>query len=244
MRIDSSGTVQTNVTKPLGSATANLRLKTTFTGTDYFLGAYANIVFGDETITNSYLGDIQVVQGDPSVSTSTSMRFLTNTGGGNFATQERMRIDSSGNVGIGTSSPANEAKLTLMGNQTFGLPGNGPNTSARFISIEGNTDGSGEGSGRVFFTEHNSTTAAMDNYGMSLGYRGGSTSIVGASGNTWTGLTQIGNGEWGMFGHDNNATGVKIMQGSRSATYTAFYSSGSETMRVTGGNLGIGNNYS
>ena len=145
-----------------------------------------------------------------------------------------------GNVGIGTTSPAAAAKLTVMGNQTFGLPGNGSNTSGRFISIEGNTMADGEGSSRVFFTEHNSSTAAMDNYGMSLGYRGGSTSIVGASGNTWTGLTQIGNGEWGMFGHDNSATGVKIMQGSRSATYTAFYSSGSETMRVTGGNVGIG----
>jgi len=148
--------------------------------------------------------------------------------------------DNGTNVGIGTTSPASSAKLTVMGNQTFGLPGNGLNTNGRFISIEGNADTSGEGSGRIFFTEHNSTTAGMDSYGMSLGYRGGSTSIVGASGNTWTGLTQIGNGEWGMFGHDNNATGVKIMQGSRSATYTAFYSSGSETMRVTGGNVGIG----
>ena len=145
-----------------------------------------------------------------------------------------------GNVGIGTTAPAAAAKLTVMGNQTFGLPGNGSNTSGRFISIEGNTDSSGEGSSRVFFTEHNSSTAGMDSYGMSLGYRGGSTTVVGASGNTWTGLTQIGNGEWGMFGHDNNATGVKIMQGSRSATYIAFYSSGSETMRVTGGNVGIG----
>ena len=166
--------------------------------------------------------------------------FISLSDGVDGSNQERFRITESGNVGIGTTSPAAAAKLTVMGNQTFGLPGNGTNTSGRFISIEGNTDGSGEGSSRVFFTEHNSSTAGMDSYGMSLGYRGGSATIVGASGNTWTGLTQIGNGEWGMFGHDNNATGVKIMQGSRSATYTAFYSSGSETMRVTGGNVGIG----
>ena len=157
----------------------------------------------------------------------------------NINSQYSLAIDN-GNAGIGTDSPAAAAKLTVMGNQTFGLPGNGTNTSGRFISIEGNAQSNGEGSSRVFFTEHNSSTAGMDNYGMSLGYRGGDTSIVGASGNTWTGLTQIGNGEWGMFGHDNNAVGVKIMQGSRSATYTAFYSSGSETMRVTGGNVGIG----
>tara|TARA_B110000483_G_scaffold228204_1_gene290791 strand:+ start:9 stop:989 length:981 start_codon:yes stop_codon:yes gene_type:complete len=106
-----------------------------------------------------------------------------------------------------------------MGNQTFGLPGNGSNSKGRFISIEGNTDGAGEGSGRIFFSEHNSTTGAMDNFGMSLGYRGGSSSIVGASGNTWTGLAAVGNGQWGMWGHNNNATGTLVMSGDRAATY-------------------------
>ena len=98
MLITSSGIIQTNVTKPLGSDTPNLRLKVTPTGTNYSSGAYVNIVFGDETVTNSYLGDIQVVQGDPSISTATTMRFLTNSGGGNAATQERMRILPSGGI--------------------------------------------------------------------------------------------------------------------------------------------------
>ena len=129
---------------------------------------------------------------------------------------------TSGNVGIGTTSPAAAAKVTLIGNQTFGLPGNGANDESRWLSIEGNTDGSGEGSGRIFFTEHNSTTAAMDNYGMSIGYRGGSTSVVGASGNTWTGLASIGNGDWGMWGHNNDAIGAMIMSGDRAATYVSF----------------------
>jgi len=62
----------------------------------------------------------------------------------------------------------------------------------------------------------------MDKYGMSLGYRGGATSIVGASGNTWTGLTQIGNGQWGMWGHNNSATGSLIMSGDRAATYVSI----------------------
>ena len=106
-----------------------------------------------------------------------------------------MRITHEGNVGIGTTSPVANAKITNMGNMTFGIPGNGSNTSGRFISIEGNTDASGEGSSRIFFTEHNSSTAGMSQYGMSIGYRGGGTSIVGADGNTWTGLSAIGNGE-------------------------------------------------
>ena len=133
-----------------------------------------------------------------------------------------MTLLTGGNLGIGTPSPTTSAKVTLIGNQTFGLPGNGTNNQSRWLSIEGNADGSGEGSGRIFFSEHNSTTAAMDNYGMSIGYRGGSTSVVGASGNTWTGLASIGNGEWGMWGHDNDAVGAMIMSGDRAATYVSF----------------------
>ena len=98
--IDREGTIQTNVTKPFGSNTANLRLKLTPTGTNYSSGAFLNIVFGDETLANSYLGDIQVVQGDPSASTASSMRFLTNSGGGNSFTLERMRLQSNGDLHV------------------------------------------------------------------------------------------------------------------------------------------------
>ena len=115
----------------------------------------------------------------------------------------------------------------LYGYLSFGLPGSGANANGRWLSIEGNAGAAdGEGSGRLFFSEHNSTTASMDNYGMSLAYRGGSTSIVGASGNTWTGLTQIGNGEWGMFGHNNSASGAVIMSGFRDGDYVKVHGAG------------------
>ena len=104
----------------------------------------------------------------------------------------------------------------------FGTAGNGTNTSGAFLTIEGNTDASGEGTGRLFFREHNSSTAGADNYGMSLGYRGGSTSVTSALGNTWTGPASIGNGEWGMWGHDNNATGSLVMHGPRDGSYVDF----------------------
>ena len=105
---------------------------------------------------------------------------------------------------------------------SFGTAGNGSNTSGAFLTVEGNTDSSGEGSGRLFFREHNSSTAAADNYGMSMGYRGGSTAVNSAMGNSWTGLSQIGNGEWGMWGHDNDAAGALIMHGDRAGTYVDF----------------------
>lgn len=104
----------------------------------------------------------------------------------------------------------------------FGIAGNGSNTSGAFLSVEGNTDSSGEGSGRLFFREHNSTTASADNYGVSIGYRGGGTSVTTAVGNTWTGLSQINNGEWGMWGHDNSLDGVLIAHGPRTGAYADF----------------------
>jgi hypothetical protein len=128
-------------------------------------------------------------------------------------------------IGLNQTPPSN-AKLTVMGNQTFGIPGNGSNTSGRWLSFEGNADGSGEGSGRLFFSEHNSSTGAMDNYGMSIGYRGGSTSVTTAGGNTWTGLSAIGNGQWGMWGHDNSLAGTLIMAGPRSGNYVNISQSG------------------
>ena len=104
----------------------------------------------------------------------------------------------------------------------FGTPGNGSNVNGCWASLEGNTDTSGEGSGRLFFREHNSSTASMDNYGMSIGYRGGSTAVTTAGGNSWGGLADIGNGQWGMWGHDNNLNGSLIMYGDRTATFVDF----------------------
>jgi hypothetical protein len=174
-----------------------------------------------------------------------SFRWFTapsGTGGNAISFSQVMTLDASGSLGIGTITPATNAKLTVMGNLTFGLPGNGTNTSGRFISIEGNTDASGEGSSRIFFTEHNSSTVSMDSYGMSLGYRGGNTAIVGASGNTWNGLSLIGNGEWGMWGHDNDSNGSLIMYGDRVATFVNLSNNNLNNVgnAYFNGNVGVG----
>jgi len=149
------------------------------------------------------------------VNTSTGKDLVINFGG-----NDTHAFNSNGSVGLGTITPNSNARLNVMGNATFGKPGNGQNTSGRFISIEGNTDSAGEGSGRIFFSEHNSSTASMSKFGMSIGYRGGGTTITGADGNDWTGLSLIDNGEWGMWGHDNSAQGSLIMHGDRAGTFT------------------------
>lgn len=108
--------------------------------------------------------------------------------------------------------------LTLLRSNTLslGIPGDGQTTNGRFISIEGNTDSTGEGSSRIFFGEHNSTTTNMDSYGLSIAYRGGADTIPTASGSTWDGLKQLGNGQWGLIGHDANKYGKLFLHGPRS----------------------------
>jgi hypothetical protein len=212
----------------------------------------------DETDTTNHSFNFEIISSSTGLNRFTFNRPVAITGGGGGmyasiyydADDERYYLDPSANS-------------LLRGNLSFGIPGNGTATNdegrrGRWLSIEGNTDATGEGSSRIFFAEHNSTTADMSDYGMSLAYRGGDTSIVGADGNTWTGLTQIANGEWAIYGHDNNATGLWAMKGPRSAAYvqarlsfrapifedsdnTAWYVNPLTTSRMNEIGLGAGN---
>lgn len=111
MRIDSSGNVGIGTTSPSrelhvlnASGDAEIRVESTSSGGDGRLELVANstgvsqIRFADEGSAN-----IGLLTYDHSVD---ALRFNTNS-------SERMRIDSSGNVGIGTSDP--QSKLDLWG---------------------------------------------------------------------------------------------------------------------------------
>lgn len=179
--------------------------------------------------------DIVNIRGD---SSGQYFRMMSGQSGFGVADSEWTHTLHVTNLGPSNGNRAeiyhNSTKDIYIGNTTYpspikmhnslslGIPGYGSNAYGRFISLEGNTDGSGEGSGRIFFAEHNSSTAAMDAYGMSIGYRGGATTITGASGNSWTGLSQISNGSWGMWGHNGDATGRLVMYGDRAATYISL----------------------
>ena len=112
--IQANGILNEQMVTSYGSRTPNLRLSNSnIFGTNYTDGSFFNIVFGNELATNSHLGELAVVQENASASTASSMRFYTNSGGGNGALTEKLRITPSGNVGIGTTSPTQ--KLHVIG---------------------------------------------------------------------------------------------------------------------------------
>ena len=109
------------------------------------------------------------------------------------------------------------AAVSVMNNASFGQAASA-GVKGRFLSIEGSADASGEGSGRIFFAEHNSSVAGQDRYGMSIAYQGGSATINSVTGQPVT-LNGTSNGTWALIGHDNSVNGLWAMRGPRSAGY-------------------------
>lgn len=224
MRIDSSGTTHIKATKAYGSQTATLRVQTIPTGTNFADGAFQNIVFGDESIANNYLGQLAVVQENASASTASTMRFYTNSGGGNGGTTERMRIDSSGNVGIGIS-PAAKLHLYTSANSDMALRiQNSPSnfyvgvdntTGSRFIGSSGSAAYIGTTtSSPIEFATANTVRATIDSSG----------NVGIAAGGLIAGTITVGrNGNFSSLGavSDGNATTTAFLNGYSTASGTS-----------------------
>ena len=144
--IDTSGNVGIGVTPSAGLGA--LQVTTGINGTAAKLGngAFVQSFNGDGYYSGSASLDSSGVWTARSTGSSTigalytgNLLFYTNSGltnGSNFSPTERMRIDSSGNVGIGTSAPTQILEVSKAGSGTT-------TTALSLINPSGNSTGSG-----------------------------------------------------------------------------------------------------
>ena len=95
-----------------------------------------------ETFTQKEIGNIQGIKENSTAGNyASAMRFSTRANGA--TPLEQMRIDSSGNVGIGTTAP--DAKLMIQGgawNTSLKIKGAGATSGIIFVDSDNNIDGS------------------------------------------------------------------------------------------------------
>jgi hypothetical protein len=136
-RFDSSGNFGIGTTSPV----AKLGIQSSADGSDSIRirsakgnavdGLYGTIIFNSSTSSSFDVNGASISSGSVYIDAG-DLRFSTSNGG---SRTERMRIDTSGNVGIGTSSPA--AKLDVQGSTPLSLSTSYGTIVARNVSTTG-----------------------------------------------------------------------------------------------------------
>jgi hypothetical protein len=250
MRIDSSGNVGIGTSSPATPLEVDGIIAGASTGVDGTFAPVFNSLYSPNT---AYYGQIQ--HSMSSVSTNSGFRFMGGgtsnaTGAGGLqkmldltrgqtifytADTERARINSSGNVGIGTSSPTG-AKLQVVAESGSNVLGVGTTTQGLFIKTTGTTvdyNSSGNSAGEHTFSTGNTERARIDASGnLRVGVGNTFEPVIQftnsgrVAGNP--GFTFNGDLDTGMFNPSTQGT-------------IAFSNNGSESMRIdTSGNLLVG----
>lgn len=167
LHYSSDGAIEVRSAKTMGETSADLRIKPTVTGTNFADGAHYNVVFGNETASNSHIGEISVEQLNPAASTESAMRFKTNSGGGNSNTSERMTLTGDGFLGLNLSSP------------TYGIQLGGGSAAKRRILVD-DVYSAGANAGVMF--RLGDTNGVIRTGGVYFEPRTGTDSFVGISG--------------------------------------------------------------
>jgi hypothetical protein len=230
MRIDSSGNVGIGMVPQTVldlQATDNLALRF-YISTSFKAGIQVPTTAGD-MIAGSAVNDL-------AIRSQTNMLFAT---GGNA---ERMRIDSSGNVGIGTSSPAVkfdvngdglQIRLDGTANTSRGIMLRNTGTAEGQIQTDGNMHFIQEDAGRYMrFSTANTERMRIDS--------SGEVEISGI-GNTSGARLNIGSDANNAFVRSYD-TAAGIVIGTANAQPVKFMSNSAERMRIdSSGNLLVGN---
>ena len=244
LRIDSSGKVGIGNDNPsdygadannlvVGSLVGNNGITILSTATN----GYGSIYFADGTTGSEYYSGYISYQQNQS-----NMSFGTNGA-------ERMRIDSSGNVGIGTDSPDYELQVgDGTATETINIKAISTNPSRIFFS-----DNNAIGQGRIHY-EHggdymnfwtdNTERMRIDSSGTIISTIDGSTSTANKHIKLGGGTSTTGNGQYIQFSTSSNAALGSRIEGTREGAggssnlkiYTTDTGgSVSERMRITSG---------
>lgn len=156
MRIDTNGNVGIGTVTPssvldLGASTAGRAISWHSDTSNSYSNIWSSYSGASLTLANGLKGSTGVNGFESSVAASWGrsaievgngiLRFFTNTAsivsyGATYTPTERMRIDSAGNVGIGTTGTLTE-KLTVVGANTRIFEAGGANASIRLAPTEG-----------------------------------------------------------------------------------------------------------
>jgi len=219
MRIDTSGKLLINTTSsdtddklqiesPASGGGYGIQIRRNDNNTDQQIGS---IKFGNTS--DSDIGQIAVKT--DGAANSGAMRFLTANSG---TTSERMRIDSSGNVGIGTGSPQEQIHSYAGGSNALRVSGGANNNKKVEIGYD-NTNGpyikagSSGVTGLQFYVDNTSLAATIDSSGnVGIGnsipssFNAGANNLVVGTGSGSEGITIYGGAESNIFFADGTAT--------------------------------------
>ena len=181
---------------------------------------------------------------DINSSQPTNLTFNT-TASGSASTTERMRIDSSGRVVIGSTTPMTDAALTLAGNEEVGL-GFSRTLSGRYdagilvqsghIYFKGGAD-----SGTLASLNHLMVLQSDGKVGIGTTSPGYELSINASDTVSVLQLTNTTTGSSASDGFLSYINGNDVILSNEENGYMRFQTNGLERMRIdSSGNVGIG----
>ena len=234
MRIDSSGNVGIGTISPTtkltvgtiaaGTVDATYKGNIRIEGTETTFEAQGGLEF--KMTSDGYGAKIQTIS-----SGGTNLAFATRNNSATWT--ERMRIDPSGNVGIGTNSPSSNGKLTVAGNIILGAPPARNAASSNYIGVATTGDPSDDNRARIVFntvagasSSNSNITFSTNDYGVS----GGERMRLDSSGNLLVGTTSaLGGalftvvGSLGAYLRSNGGAGNEALNLHNTATSGTIY---------------------